>query len=53
MAGDADAPTRTSGGLGERVAQLESLVAQLQEVVAELQSRPGNGHAPDDESGDA
>ena len=53
MAADADAPTRAGGGLGERVAQLESLVAQLQEVVAELQSRPGNGYATDEESGDA
>lgn len=43
MAADSEPSTRASGGLGDRVAQLESLVAQLQEVVAELQSRPGNG----------
>ncbi|MGB0133950.1 YceH family protein [Dokdonella sp.] len=42
MATDSGASNRATGGLGERVSQLESLVAQLQEVVAELQSRPGH-----------
>jgi hypothetical protein len=39
---DAEPSTRASGGLGDRVAQLESIVAQLQEVVAELQARDAN-----------
>ncbi len=49
-----DPSERSTGGLNERVSQLESLVAQLQEVVAELQSRPGNAHLPpEDETSDA
>lgn len=45
---------RPSGGLNERVTQLESLVAQLQDVVAELQMRPGTGPIPaEDETSDA
>lgn len=46
MVAEADSPSRSSGNLGDRVAQLESLVAQLQEVVAELQARPGSGATP-------
>ena len=42
MVAEAEPSARSSGGLGDRVAQLEILVAQLQEVVAELQARPGN-----------
>ena len=49
-----DLPEKSTGGLTERVSQLESLVAQLQEVIAELQSRPGVGHLPpEDETSDA